>query len=180
MEFTIMIDRLKKALNSALDTKSPEIVESIVKKGVKLDPHGVKLDPQRILNMLFEADRDCQLKPSHMGMFSSCNDWNHPRLRFPNKSEKNAEKWIRALIESKADVDTQHTKTGSTALMWASYQGFEGCVKLLLESKADPNKANRNDTAFEIAVRRDKPGCVQLLLDAMPNEEQSREKILTL
>ena len=162
-----MISRLlENGLNSAISNKNPEIAEEIVKKGK------IKLNPQIILNILHEADRECEFKPKHVGFFNTCNDWTHPRSQNPNKCEKNAEKWIRTLIESKMDIDTQHKLTGRTALMWACYQGFDGCVKLLLEAKADPLKVNGYETPFQIATNRQKAGCVKLLLDAMPDAEE--------
>ena len=162
-----MISRLlEKGLNTAISNKNPEIAEEIVKKGK------IKLNPQIILNILHESDRECEFKPKHVGFFNACNDWSHPRSQNPNKCEKNAEKWIRTLIESKMDVDTPHLATGNTALMWASFQGFEGCVKLLLEANADPLKSNRYETPFDIATRRQKAGCVKLLLDAMPDTDE--------
>lgn len=175
-----MIDRFNKAFNSALKNKNPELLEELVKKGIKLDP-------QQVLNILYESDSACEEKPCHRwGFFSNvlskgCDDWNHHRPELRHKSKDDAKKWILALIASKADLNNQHYLTGNTALMWASYQGFDECVQLLLENKADATITNKKgDTAFEIAANRPMGAkCAKFLLGAMPTIEQPLEKSLT-
>jgi ankyrin repeat protein len=59
------------------------------------------------------------------------------------------------------DVDS----SGRTALMWASQRGHVHCVKLLLDSYADPNLRNQfGYTALILACLRGHFKCAELLL----------------
>ena len=71
------------------------------------------------------------------------------------------------LLANNADVNKQ-TIWGWSPLMWAACSGFDECVTLLLERKADATIRAHDGwavgkTARDIAAERDRLSCVQLL-----------------
>jgi len=74
---------------------------------------------------------------------------------------------VRMLLEAGADFDRFDPSTGS-ALRAATIKGRESIVRLLLGSKADPNKLNKFSPLME-ALRRGHTEIARLLMDAGAN-----------
>jgi hypothetical protein len=50
---------------------------------------------------------------------------------------------VQKLVKHGADMNLGSSRRKDTPLYWASWRGHSRCVKILLDSKADPNKANK-------------------------------------
>ena len=75
----------------------------------------------------------------------------------------------RLLANVLADVDFQHPN-GWTALMVASQNGHDACVKALIDAKADVDLQNKDGlTALILAALWNHEACVKALVDAKAN-----------
>ncbi len=80
---------------------------------------------------------------------------------------------VRKLIEAGADVNVIN-KYGATPIYIASWKGFIDIVKLLLEARADVNKAIKGVTPLFIASQEGHNEVVKLLLEAKANVNKAR------
>lgn len=66
------------------------------------------------------------------------------------------EEGVRSLIEAGADINSQHSLNGWTALHWAAKRGHSTIVKYLLSNGADPSlKSLYGESAFAVAKNED-------------------------
>jgi TonB family protein len=74
---------------------------------------------------------------------------------------------VTALLEHRARVKWADAKTGNTALLYAVSGDQAGCVRLLIDAKADLDVKNKAGlTALHVAAIADAGKCAKVLLDA--------------
>jgi ankyrin repeat protein len=78
--------------------------------------------------------------------------------------ERNDVESVKAIIAGGGGADFATLDgVGVTALYWASYKGFVECVKVLLEAKADTEKAEENGyTPLHVASLGGRLECVKV------------------
>ncbi|GEM_PF-5867703 len=87
-----------------------------------------------------------------------------------NAAQKGDLAEVKALIASGVDVNTK-TRSGNTALMWASFEGHAEVGKILIAAKADVNARNeKGETALVLASRAGRTGMAKLLKQAGARE----------
>ena len=81
----------------------------------------------------------------------------------------NKKRTLGRLLECKVDINDVDSK-GWSALMWASYRGYNDIVKTLIDAGADLElKDHIGDSALKLAIIRDKIETVQILIEAGSN-----------
>ncbi|RRQ22886.1 hypothetical protein D6C00_13750 [Thiohalobacter thiocyanaticus] len=96
-----------------------------------------------------------------------------PNVRSPHgvtplslAAQNNHLKIARKLLEKGADPNLEDKRAGWFPLMWASFNGFDEFVMLLIEHGADVNKRNaHNETAMLHAAFEGRDDTVRILLD---------------
>jgi ankyrin repeat protein len=89
---------------------------------------------------------------------------------------------VKFLLEKGADANQRRASDGWSALILASFFGFDEVVKVLLDAGADVNLANNyGETALFHATSRGQEGCVALLLahgaDPQPKNDKGYDAL---